>query len=155
MNIPSSSNRFSQKGHSPLRKVRKFFQISLPARLSKKFGIAEGEYVEMQETKEGILVKPVQVSERVPVMRLSAKEQGLLAQAKTKIEKINTNWLGSHGLTEHEAQIAAKVGLIDPEQIWWWLESWQKQERKTEQDKRAGNEEAFDSAEELIHRLRS
>ena len=39
----------------PLRKVRKFYQVSLPARLSKKFGIAEGDYVEMEETEVAFL----------------------------------------------------------------------------------------------------
>jgi AbrB family looped-hinge helix DNA binding protein len=41
----------------PLRKVRKFYLVSLPAKLSKKFGIAEGDYVKIEETKEGILNK--------------------------------------------------------------------------------------------------
>src|SRR5438552_465575 len=55
----------------PLRKVRKFYQVTLPASLSKKFGIAEGDYVVMEETAEGILVKPVTVTTRVPAERLT------------------------------------------------------------------------------------
>jgi len=149
------SNRFTQKGHSPLRKVRKFFQISLPARLSKKFGIAEGEYVEMQETKEGILVKPVEVSERLPVIRLNRKEQRLLADAKTKVRQINVDWLGSQGLSKNEARVAAKVGLIDSEQIWWWLESWQTGERAAEKDRKEGKTKKFENVDDLIDDLRS
>ena len=68
----------------PLRKVRKFYQVSLPARLSKKFGIAEGDYVEMEETEGGILVKPVTVTERVPAARLTPKEQRLLEKARPR-----------------------------------------------------------------------
>jgi hypothetical protein len=31
-------------------------------------------------------------------------------------------------------QLAIKVGLIDPEQDWWWKEEWQKGEREAEKE---------------------
>jgi hypothetical protein len=34
--------------------------------------------------------------------------------------------------------VAAKVGLIDPEQRWWWTEDWQKDERAAHRDLAAG-----------------
>jgi len=139
----------------PLRKVRKFYQVSLPARLSKKLGIIEGEYVEMKETKEGILVKPVAVTERVSAVRLMPKEQQLLVKAKEKIDHINHDLISSKGLTKEEARVAAKVGLIDPEQMWWWLEFWQKGEREAEKDIRAGKVKEFKNVEDLIKDLRS
>jgi bifunctional DNA-binding transcriptional regulator/antitoxin component of YhaV-PrlF toxin-antitoxin module len=103
----------------PLRKVRRFYQVSLLAKLSKKFGIAEGDYVEMEAVAEGILVKPVTVTKRVPAARLTPKEQQLLEKAKAKIEQINADIISARGLTKVEARVAAKAGLIDPEQAWW------------------------------------
>jgi len=139
----------------PLRKVRKFYQVSLPAQLSKRLGIAEGEYVEMQETKEGILVKPVAVTERVPIARLTAKEQRILLKAKDKVARIKKDLLSARGLTEEEARVAAKAGLIDPDQAWWWFESWQKGEREAEKDLKAGKVKEFENVEDLIKDLRS
>lgn len=151
--LPPTKSR--REARVPLRKVRKFFQVSLPAQLSRKFGIAEGEYVEMQETDEGILVKPVTVTERVPIVRLNPREQELLISAKKKIAKINTHLATAQGLIEAEAKVAAKVGLIDTEQIWWWLESWQKGEREAEKDLKAGKVRKFDGVEDLLGDLRS
>ena len=102
----------------PLRKVRKFYQVSLPARLSKKFGIAEGDYVEMEETEDGILVKPVTVTERVPAPRLTPKEERILEKAKAKRAKIKVDLASAKGLTKEEAQVAIKAVLIDPAQAW-------------------------------------
>jgi bifunctional DNA-binding transcriptional regulator/antitoxin component of YhaV-PrlF toxin-antitoxin module len=132
----------------PLRKVRRFYQVSLPAKLSKKFGIAERDYVEMEPVAEGILVKPVTVTQRVTATRLTPKEQQLLAKAK--IKQINADITSAKGLTKAEARVAAKAGLIDPEQAWWWLESWQKGEREAEEDIRAGRMSGpFESVEEF------
>jgi AbrB family looped-hinge helix DNA binding protein len=81
----------------PLRKVRKFFQVSLPAQLSRKFGIAEGDYVEMEETNEGILVNPVVVKARAPAARLTPREQRGLERAKARIHKINADRASANG----------------------------------------------------------
>ena len=150
-----SINKIRETPEAPLRKVRKFYQVSLPARLSKKLGIAEGDYVEMQETRDGILVKPVAVTERVPAARLTPKEQQLLLKAKDKIAKIKKDLSSARGLTEEETQVAAKAGLIDSEQAWWWLESWQKGEREAERALRARKVKGFDNVEDLIDDLRS
>lgn len=139
----------------PLRKVRKFYQVSLPARLSRKLGIAEGEYVQMQESKEGILVKPVVLTERFSLARLTPKEQSLLLRIKAKIAKIKKDITVAKGLTEEEAHIAVKVGLIDSGQAWWWLEFWQKGEREAEKELKRGKVEEFESVEDLIGDLRS
>jgi AbrB family looped-hinge helix DNA binding protein len=138
----------------PLRKVRKFYQVSLPARLSKKFGIVEGDYVEMEETEDGILVKPVTVTERVPAARLTPKEQRILEKARTKMAKIKVDLASAKGLTKEEARVAAKAGLIDPEQAWWWVELWQKKERDAEADVKAGRVSGpFENVKELIKDL--
>jgi hypothetical protein len=62
----------------------------------------------------------------------------VLARAKAKIERIRRDLLHAKGLTQEEAQMAAKVGLIDPAQLYWWTEAWQKGERAAEADARAG-----------------
>lgn len=150
-----SINKTRETSEIPLRKVRKFYQVSLPTRLSRKLGIAEGDYVEMQETRDGILVKPVSVAERVPAARLTPKEQQLLLKAKDKVARIKKDLVSARGLTEEEARVAAKVGLIDPEQMWWWLESWQKGEREADKALRARKVKEFDNVEALIRDLRS
>ncbi|MEK7817324.1 MAG: AbrB/MazE/SpoVT family DNA-binding domain-containing protein [Actinomycetota bacterium] len=38
--------------------IRKKGQITLPARLRRRLGLAEGDFVEVEETPEGILLKP-------------------------------------------------------------------------------------------------
>lgn len=85
---------------------------------------------------------------------LSKREQRILAQAKDKIKTINEDMLNSKGLTEAEASVAAKVGLIDSEQKYWWLESWQKGEREAEQDEREDrSSSAFETTESLLAHL--
>jgi AbrB family looped-hinge helix DNA binding protein len=47
-----------------LLKLRRFAQLTLPVELRKQFNLAEGDYVEAQAVKDGILLKPVSVVER-------------------------------------------------------------------------------------------
>jgi AbrB family looped-hinge helix DNA binding protein len=47
-----------------LLKLRRFFQLTLPAELRKHFHLAEGDYLEAEVVEEGILLKPVRVVER-------------------------------------------------------------------------------------------
>ena len=44
------------------------------------------------------------------------------------------SYLHSQGLNDEEIELAIKVGLIDPDQAWWWKEEWQKGERETEKE---------------------
>ena len=44
-----------------LIKVKRHYQLTLPADLRKKFKIAEGDYMRVEEKGEGILIKPVKV----------------------------------------------------------------------------------------------
>jgi hypothetical protein len=91
----------------------------------------------------------------MPAERLTPKEQRLLERAKAKIDQINDDLASAKGLTRDEAKVAAKAGLIDPEQAWWWLEPWQKREREAERDLRAGKLIGpFDTAEEAIRALK-
>ena len=47
-----------------LLKLRRFFQLTLPAELRKKFNLAEGDYLEAEAVEGGILLKPVAVVDR-------------------------------------------------------------------------------------------
>ncbi len=47
-----------------LLKILRSSQITLPAQLRRQFSLAEGDYLEAQAVKEGILLKPVAVVER-------------------------------------------------------------------------------------------
>jgi AbrB family looped-hinge helix DNA binding protein len=47
-----------------LLKLRRFFQLTLPAEIRKKFNLVEGDYLEAEVVEEGILLKPVSVVER-------------------------------------------------------------------------------------------
>jgi hypothetical protein len=85
---------------------------------------------------------------------LVREEWKLLARARRTIEHINRDIAHSRGLTPDEADVAARIGLIDREQRWWWTESWQRGEQEVERALRAGRIRSFASAEELIRHLR-
>ena len=88
------------------------------------------------------------------VPKLTAREQQLLMRAKEKIAAINEDVLNSTGLTQEEADVAAKAGIIDPGQIWFWLEDWQQGHREAERDYAEGRASGpFETAEELIAHL--
>ena len=78
------------------------------------------------------------IPQQMSTPELSKREQRVLVRAKDKIKTINEDMLNSTGLTEAEVNVAAKTGLIDLEQKYWWLESWQKGEREAERDEREG-----------------
>ena len=46
-----------------LIKVKRHYQLTLPAELRKKFNIAEGDYMRVEGKDEGILIKQVKVIE--------------------------------------------------------------------------------------------
>ena len=75
-----------------LLKILRSSQITLPAELRRQFGLTEGDYLEAQAVKDGILLKPVNVVDRQkagqvllklldrvhakqPTSKLSAQEQ--------------------------------------------------------------------------------
>lgn len=47
-----------------LLKLRRAAQITLPAELRRQFHLAEGDYLEAEAVKEGILLRPVSIIER-------------------------------------------------------------------------------------------
>ena len=87
-------------------------------------------------------------------LKLSAKEQAALPRAKKKIAAIRKDLINSKGLTRDEVDVAAKAGLIDTDQRYWWTEEWQEGEREAERDIRVGRVETFETPEEFLAHLR-
>ena len=137
----------------PLVKIKPKGQITLPKKVRDDLGLAEGDLIEIDVRNGQGVIQPRRVVPAAPVPKLSAKEQRLLEQAQKKIETINDDVLHSRGLTRAEAEVAAKADLIAPDQIWFWLEGWQKRYRAAEQDDREGRYEEFDSPEAFLHSL--
>ncbi len=91
----------------------------------------------------------------ITISRLTTTEQRALIRATMKLAHIGADMLNSRGLTEDEATVAARAGLIDVDQRWWWLESWQEGEREAERDMQAGKTETFETPEEFRNALQA
>jgi len=129
-------------------------QVTIPKQIFNELEFKAGDFVEMIIQRGRVVILPKQITEKAPAPKLSQKEQELLISTKTKIKAINEDIISSKGLTKDEAAIAVKVGLIDNEQKWWWLEEWQKEERKAEKEILTGKlSSSFESAEELFKQL--
>jgi AbrB family looped-hinge helix DNA binding protein len=131
-------------------------QITIPKQIFDALEFKAGDILEMMVHRGKVIIIPKQITEKVPAPKLSKKEQELLISAKSKIKAINEDISNSKGLTENEAEVAVQVGIIDPEQKWWWLEEWQKGERIAEEEIETEKiSESFKSADELIQHLES
>ncbi|MFA6109065.1 MAG: AbrB/MazE/SpoVT family DNA-binding domain-containing protein [Candidatus Latescibacterota bacterium] len=137
----------------PLVKVKTKGQITLPCRIRERLGLSEGDMIEIDiKDGHGVII-PQRVVPATPAPKLSAKEQRVVAVVRRKVTAIQQDLKSSKGLTPEEADVAAKVGLIDPEQKWWWLESWQEGEREAERDIQAGRVTAYDTPEAFLESL--
>ena len=138
----------------PLSKITTRHQVTIPQEIFAKLKLKVGEHVEMVESKGKVILTPQLVVARAPAAKLSAEEQELLRGAKQKIRAIQKDLEHSTGLTLEEANVAAKAGLIDPDQRWWWTEEWQEGEREVERDIKAGRTSGpFETAKELFAHL--
>jgi len=113
-------------------------QITVPKDAFEALRLSAGDFLDATVEGGRIILSPVQLTAKAPTARLTAAEQRVLARAKAKIERIRSDLLHAKGLSQEEVQLAAKVGLIDPDQLYWWTEAWQKGERAAEADARAG-----------------
>lgn len=77
---------------------------------------------------------PQQTVSKATVMKLNSSEQQTLERARQKMKQIQENHTHSSGLTAGEIKVAIKVGLIEPEEAWWYTEEWQKGERQASKD---------------------
>ncbi|MDQ1326765.1 MAG: SpoVT-AbrB protein, partial [Candidatus Poribacteria bacterium] len=105
-------------------------QITIPKEVFNQLHLEIGDFLDVVVSEERIIIIPKELTTKVTVPTLNKDEQKALTQIKKKILKIQTDHIHSKGLTDIEAEIAAKVGLIDTEQMWWWKEDWQKGERE-------------------------
>jgi AbrB family looped-hinge helix DNA binding protein len=83
-----------------LLKIRRFAQVTLPPDLRKRFNLAEGDYLEAEAVKRGILLKPVSVIEHQKAGKALLK----------LLERVHANQPpGKHSPREQEEEIAREV----------------------------------------------
>jgi AbrB family looped-hinge helix DNA binding protein len=137
----------------PFVKVGPRHQITIPQEVRKAIGIEAGDLLEVMAQQGKVVIMPKQFVSEKPVAKLTAEEQELLITAKQKIKAINKDMINSTGLIREEADVAAKAGLIDPGQKWWWLEAWQEGEREAERDIKEGRVETFENPKDFLTSL--
>ena len=113
-------------------------QVTIPKEVFEALNLEAGDFLDATAQGGRVILTPKQLAAKAPAPRLTPAGQRTLARAKAKIERIQRDLLHSTGLTSEEAAVAAKAGLIDPDQTYWWTEAWQKGERAAEADRRAG-----------------
>ena len=129
-------------------------QITIPKEIFNQLHLEVGGFLDVVASEERIIIIPKELTTKVMVPALNKDEQKALTQIKKKINKIQTDLIHSKGLTDTEAEIAAKVGLIDPEQMWWWKEDWQKGEREAENNIAKGEvSEVFQNIDDVMSYL--
>ncbi|TET42071.1 MAG: AbrB/MazE/SpoVT family DNA-binding domain-containing protein [Dehalococcoidia bacterium] len=136
----------------PVVKIRHKRQVTIPKEISSQLHLEVGDFVEATVENGRIVMIPKKLAVKAEIVPLTEGEQQVLLKAKRKIDRIREDILHSEGLSPEEIKIATKVGLIDPDQAWWWTEEWQEGEREAEKSELVG---PFDSAEELIKSLRA
>jgi len=136
----------------PVAKIRPRRQITIPKKIFDQLHLQIGDYIEAIAEKERIIIIPKRLANKGEAIPLARKEQKILFKAKKKMDQIKKDFLHSQGLNAEELKVACKVGLIDPDQSWWWTEEWQKGEREAEQAELIG---PFDNAEEAIKSLKA
>ncbi|MFH1567257.1 MAG: AbrB/MazE/SpoVT family DNA-binding domain-containing protein [Gemmatimonadota bacterium] len=139
----------------PLARLKPKGQITIPKPVREQLGLSEGDLVEIDVQGGKGIIMPQRVVPAAPAPKLSTGEQRALTRARKKIAAINEDLVASKGLTEEEAEVAAKAGLIAADQKWWWLEAWQQGEREAERDIRAGRVDTFSSPEEFRKALQA
>jgi len=139
----------------PIVKIGPKHQVTIPKEVFVKLDLRPGDFLEAVAEGGKVVMVPRQFTAKAPAPALTKKEQQVLMQAEGKIEQIQKDILHSQGLTKEEAKVASKVGLIDPDQAWWWVEEWQKSEREAERDMKEGKVKKFSNVEDLIKDLES
>jgi AbrB family looped-hinge helix DNA binding protein len=129
-------------------------QITIPKEIFNQLHLEVGGFLDTVVSDGKIIIVPKELTTKVAIPTLTKDEQQVLTKIKKKINKIQTDLIHSKGLTVKEAEIAAKVGLIDPEQMWWWKEDWQKSEREAENNIAKGEvTEAFQNVGDVMNYL--
>ncbi len=139
----------------PLTKVSTKRQITIPVKVFKALDLEVGDLLEINvENGKGVLV-PQKLTAKTSVPKLTQAEQKILRAVQKKISAIANDKLNSKGLTTGEIKVGVKVGLIDPEQTWYWTEEWQKKEREAERDIQEGDlSEKYDDVDTALAALK-
>jgi len=122
----------------PTTRVSPKHQITIPKPVFDAIRLEVGDVLDASVHNGKIVLTPKNLIDKAPAVKFTPVEQKILARAKAKIEKINSDLLHSKGLTLIETEVAAKAGLIDEDQRYFWTEEWQKDIRASERDIRAG-----------------
>ncbi len=130
-------------------------QVTIPQPVREALNLSAGDFLDAAAEGGRIVLTPLQLSAKAPAARLTASQQKALLRAQTKIDHIQKDLVRAKGLTREEATVAAKAGLIEPDQQYWWTEEWQKGERSAEADRRAGRVlGTFDSVDAMKEALK-
>jgi len=111
-------------------------QVTIPQKVFRHLHLSAGDFVDAEAEGGRIVLTPLRLAAKTPATRLTPTEQKALLRARAKIEQIRKDLRRSSGLTRQEAAVAARAGLIESEQQYWWTEEWQKGERAAESDRR-------------------
>lgn len=139
----------------PAVRVGPKHQVTIPKEVFARLNLDVGDFLDATAEGGRIVLTPKRLAAKAPAPRLSAVEQKILVRAKAKVERIQKDLLHAKGLTHEEARVAAKAGVIDPDQTYWWTEAWQKAERAAEADLRAGRIKTFSTREEFLAELKA
>ena len=115
-------------------KVRPRRQVTIPKEIFNKLHLQAGDFIEAKAEDQKIVLVPKKLVTKTDVVPLSKEQQKILKKTQAKIEKIKQDMAHSKGLSEEEISVAVKVGIIDPDQAWWWTEDWQKGEREAQRE---------------------
>lgn len=130
-------------------------QITIPKKVFEALQLEVGDILEVKVSNgKGIFV-PKRITEKAPAAKLTPRQQKLLKTVKDKITMMQKDLTTAEGLTETEANLAVKAGLIDVKQRWWWTEEWQSAEREAQKDIDEGRLEEFDNLNDFLKALQS
>ena len=107
-------------------KIGSKHQVTIPKEIVDQLGMQSGDYLEVVTQEGKIIMIPKQLADRVPAPHLTPGEQKALLGVIEKVSKVRLGLANSQGLTDREVRLATKVGLINPDQAWWWKEEWKK-----------------------------
>ena len=137
-------------------RIRPKRQITIPRKLFDELHLEAGDFMEAVAEDGKIVMIPKRLATKGEAIPLSEEEQKTLLRAKEKINHIRKDLIHSEGLNREEIAVAIKVGLIDSEQAWWWIEEWQEGEREAEREIREGKLRGpFSTLEEFKVSLKS
>src|SRR3989304_1864567 len=113
-------------------------QVTIPREVFEALHLGVGDFLDAEARGGQIILSPLQLAAKAPAAKLSAAEQRRLPRTRAKIARIQEDLGSARGLSTEEAEVAAKAGLIDPDQKYWWTEEWQRGEREAGADRKKG-----------------